>query len=179
MPRPPRRCPVALRHAPSSSPCCRGRRSAPTGHMETRSPAWSPWMPSPCPHGFVEAFIRPAEPPGSPHARPRRRRELCSGRTPVEKRGAELLVTPCTGCTMHRTACACMDTVHRRPARGPWTSAPKSTVDRACEPKPVCGPLGAQLRHVASFVARHVSGPARPKSSPVPAQLAQFGPGPC
>ena len=65
-PKPPRRRPVALRHAPPSSPCCRGRRSAPTDHMETRSPALSPWMPSPCPHGSVEALSAQPSHQGAP-----------------------------------------------------------------------------------------------------------------
>ena len=68
MPRPPHRRPVVLLRTSSSPPCRRGRHGAPTGHMGTRSPALSPWTPSPCPHESVEALICPAEPPGSLHA---------------------------------------------------------------------------------------------------------------
>ena len=61
------------------------------------------------------------------------------------------------------------------PALGPWTSTSWSIVSHARAHSLEPSPYGAQMSHVDGLPARHVSGPARPKSSPIQARQGPVG----
>ena len=100
---------------------------------------------------------------------------------PREKQGK--LPSPatreCTRCTWTAPERRRVDSVHRRPVYGPWTSVSWSTVSHAHAPSRRPQPSGGPRLRRGSTTACHVSGPARPRSAQPEPTKARLRPGPC